>query len=134
MNDAGLYSLLADAILVVHFAIVVFVIFGFILVLTGLLAGWTWIHNRAFRIVHLVAVVFIVVQTWIGQVCPLTIWENVLRRRAGQTDHTESFIEYWLQKILFYQAEPWVFTAVYTCFAVLVVLVWFLGRRAGKNE
>ncbi len=32
MNDAELYGLLADAILVVHFAIVVFVVFGFMLI------------------------------------------------------------------------------------------------------
>ncbi len=51
----GVYSLLADAILVTHFAFVVFVVFGFLLILVGLLARWSWIHNRKFRITHLVA-------------------------------------------------------------------------------
>lgn len=134
MNDAGVYRLLADAILVVHFAIVVFVVFGLILILTGLLARWTWIHNCAFRITHLAAVVFIVVQAWIGQLCPLTVWENALRRRAGQSGYTETFVEHWLQKVIFYQAEQWVFTAIYTCFAALVVLAWLLGRRVRKNK
>lgn len=129
-----MYRLLADAILVVHFAIVVFVVFGLILILTGLLARWTWIHNCAFRITHLAAVVFIVVQAWIGQLCPLTVWENALRRRAGQSGYTETFVEHWLQKVIFYQAEQWVFTAIYTCFAALVVLAWLLGRRVRKNK
>jgi hypothetical protein len=134
MNDAGLYSLLADTILVIHFAFVVFVVAGFVLILAGLLAHWTWIHNRVFRIAHLVAIGVVVLQAWFGQLCPLTIWENELRRRAGQSGYSESFVEHWLHKILFYEAEPWVFTAIYSAFGVLVVLVWFLGRRSGRDK
>ena len=129
MNDAGLYGLMADTILVIHFAFVVFVVFGFMLILTGLLARWSWIHNRNFRIAHLAAVGFVVLQAWLGQLCPLTVWENELRRRAGQSRYSETFVEHWLHDILFYQAEPWVFTTIYTCFGTLVVLVWLLGKR-----
>ena len=133
MNTAGLYSVLADMILVIHFAFVVFVVFGFVLILLGLLARWPWVHNRKFRIAHLVAIGIVVLQAWFGQLCPLTVWENDLRRLAGQSGYTETFVEHWLHKVLFYQAEPWVFTTIYTGFGVLVVLVWFLGRRGGKD-
>ncbi len=129
MNDAGLYGLMADTILVIHFVFVVFVVFGFMLILIGLLARWSWIRNRNFRIAHLAAVGFVVLQAWLGRLCPLTIWENELRRRAGQSGYTETFVEHWLRDILFYQAEPWVFATIYTCFGALVVLVWFLGKR-----
>ena len=129
VNDAGLYRLIADAILVVHFAFVVFVVFGFMLILTGLLARWSWVHNSIFRIAHLAAVGFVVLQAWLGQLCPLAFWENELRRRAGESGYTGTFVEHWLRDVLFYQAEPWVFTTIYTCFGALVVLVWFLGRR-----
>ena len=134
MNDAGLYSLLADTILLIHFAFVAFVVAGFFLILAGLLAHWSWIHNRIFRIAHLVAIGVVVLQAWFGQLCPLTIWENELRRLAGQSGYSESFIEHWLHKILFYEAEPWVFTTIYSAFGVLVVLVWFLGRRSGRGK
>ena len=130
MNDARLYSLIADTILVLHFAFVVFVVFGFMLILIGLMSRWSWIRNRKFRIAHLGAVGLVVIQAWLGQLCPLTIWENELRRRAGQSDYTETFVEHWLHDILFYQAEPWVFTTIYTSFGALVVIVWFLGRRS----
>ncbi len=130
MNGAGLYSFIADTILVIHFAFVVFVVFGLLLILVGLLARWSWIHNRKFRFSHLAAVGFVVLQAWLGQLCPLTIWENELRRRAGQSDYSETFIGHWLHEILFYQAQPWVFTTIYTCFGALVVIVWFLGRRS----
>jgi len=129
-----MHSLLADTILIIHFAFVVFVVFGFVLILIGLLARWSWIHNRYFRITHLAAIGIVVLQAWFGQLCPLTIWENELRRRAGQPDYTETFIQHWLHEVLYYQAEPWVFTAIYTCFGALVVLVWFLGRRNRKHE
>jgi hypothetical protein len=134
MNNAGLYSLLADALLVIHFAFVVFVVFGFVLILLGLLARWSWVHNRKFRITHLVAIGVVVLQAWFGQLCPLTIWENELRRKAGQSGYTESFVEHWLHEVLFYQAAPWVFTVIYTCFGVLVVLVWFLGRHRNRED
>ncbi len=132
MNDADLYSLLADAVLVTHFAFVVFVVSGFVLILLGLFAHWSWIYNRIFRITHLVAIGVVVLQAWLGQLCPLTLWENELRRLAGQSAYTETFVEHWLHEVLFYQAEPWVFTTIYTGFGVLVVLVWFLGKRSKK--
>ena len=134
MTDASLYSLLADTILVVHFAFVVFVVFGFMLILLGLLARWRWVHNRTFRITHLAVIGIVVLQAWFGQLCPLTIWENELRQRAGQSGYTETFIQNWLHEILFYQAEPWVFTAIYTGFGALVVLIWFLGRRNRRDD
>ena len=133
MSDAALYRWLADTLLVIHFAFVVFVVVGFLLILLGLLARWSWVHNRIFRITHLAAIGIVVLQAWFGQLCPLTIWENALRHRAGQSGYAETFIEHWLHEILFYAAAPWIFTTIYTVFGLLVVLVWFFERRAGKD-
>jgi len=121
--------LLADAILLAHFAFVIFVVVGLLLILIGQQTRWSWVHNRVFRIAHLTAVGIVVLQAWFGQFCPLTIWENALRQRAGQPDYSETFVEHWLHKLLFYQAEPWVFTTIYTAFGALVALAWFLDKR-----
>lgn len=126
---ATMYGILATTILVIHFAFVVFVVFGFALILIGLRSGWSWTHNRAFRITHLAAIAIVVLQAWLGRLCPLTVWENELRRRAGESGYTESFVEHWLRELLYYQAEPWVFTTLYTVFGALVLLVWFLSGR-----
>ena len=115
------------------FCVRLFVVLGFVLILLGLLAKWSWVHNRKFRITHLAAIGIVVLQAWLGQLCPLTLWENDLRRLAGQSGYTETFVEHWLHKLLFYQAAPWVFTTIYTCFGLLVVLVWFLGRRRRRD-
>ena len=124
--------MLADAILLLHFAFVVFVVVGFLVILIGLLARWSWVHNRIFRITHLAAIGIVVLQAWFGQLCPLTIWENALRQRAGQSGYSETFIQHWLHKLLFFQAEPWVFATIYTVFGVLVALVWYLGKRRAR--
>ncbi len=50
-----------------------------------------------------------------------------------ESSYEETFVEHWLHKVLFFEAEPWVFTMIYTGFGVLVVLVWFLGGRDAKD-
>ena len=47
MNDGGLHSLMAETILVIHFSFVAFVVFGFMLILLGQLAQWSWFHIGA---------------------------------------------------------------------------------------
>jgi hypothetical protein len=68
--------------------------------------------------------VFIAAQAWLGQLCPLTVWEQNLRRLAGETVYRESFIEHWLSRLLYWEAPWWVFVAAYTGFAVLVAAAW----------
>jgi len=124
----SIYGRLADGILVVHALFVAFVVFGQALILAGLGFGWRWVRNFPFRIAHLVAIGIVVLQAWLGVLCPLTILENALRRRAGEAAYTGSFIEHWLHRIIFYDAEPWVFTVVYTAFAAAVAATWYFGR------
>jgi len=133
MDDPLMYRILADGMLVVHFAFVVFVVVGFLLILIGLAADWNWVRNWYFRVAHLVAIAVVVLQAWAGRICPLTLWENVLRQRAGQETYTETFVQHWLHRLLFYEAEPWVFTTIYTVFGALVLLVWWFGKSSGRG-
>lgn len=127
-------ALLADAILVLHVAVVAFVLLGEILILVGARLGWRWVRQRALRMTHLVLMAFIALQSWLGALCPLTAWEQALRRRAGETVYSESFIEHWLGRLIFFEA-PWGwFVAAYSAFALLVLLTWHWvppRRRAG---
>jgi hypothetical protein len=119
------YQLLADAVLLLHFAVVVFVIGGLVVVLVGNALGWRWINGWWFRLAHLVAIGIVVVQSWLGQLCPLTILESWLRVQAGDQAYQRSFIEYWFQRVIYYDVQIWVFTVAYTVFAALVVLAWW---------
>jgi hypothetical protein len=122
--------LLADAILVLHFLIVAFIVGGLILTWIGALAGWAWVRNRWFRYLHLAAIVFVAAEALFGMVCPLTVWEDMLR---GGT-RAESFVGRWVRQLLFYQAPEWVFTSIYAAWAAATLATLRLvppRRKAG---
>jgi hypothetical protein len=121
----GQAALLADLILAAHVAVVVFVVGLLPLILLGGRRGWRWVRRLWLRGLHLGAIIYIAGQAWLGELCPLTIWEQALRARAGQDGYSESFIEYWLGRLLYVDAPWWAFVAAYTAFAVLVALAWW---------
>ncbi len=118
-------GLWADAILVVHALIVCFVVAGQAAVLIGWWRGWTWSRDPWFRLAHLATIGVVVLQAWLGRLCPLTVWERELRRAAGQAFHERSFVEYWVAEFLYWDLPWWVFVAAYTAFGVLVVWTWW---------
>jgi len=122
------FLILADLLLVLHTLLVAFVILGLLATLIGYVRNWRWVRNYWFRLSHLVVIAVVVLQSWLGVLCPLTSWEMALRERAGEAGYDGSFIEYWLQSLLYYSAPDWVFILVYTVFGALVVLSWFLVR------
>jgi hypothetical protein len=115
---------LADAILLLHVAVVLFVVGGQALFLLGGWRRWHWVRGRGLRLAHLALAAFIALQAWLGQLCPLTLWEQALRRAAGQAGYGESFIEHWLARLLYVQAPWWAFVVAYSGFALLVLLTW----------
>lgn len=130
------YQLLADAVLAVHVGVVLFVVGGLVAVVAGNRLGWRRVNQWWFRLAHLGAIAVVVVQAWLGQPCPLTTLESWLRMQAGSSGYTSSFIEHWLQRIIYHEAPMWVFTVAYTAFAVLVLLAWWRfppGRGPGKG-
>ena len=67
-------ALLADALLALLVGIVAFVVLGEALFLVGGRLGWWWVRNLALRVTHLVLMVVIALQAWLGALCPLTVW------------------------------------------------------------
>ena len=133
----SVYRVLAELVLILHTAFIAFVLFGLIAVLIGMAARWEWTRNFWFRAAHLAAIGYVVVQALYGMVCPLTTLENYLRSRAGQDPYGEAgFIQYWLHKLIFFDAEPWVFTVCYTAFGVLVAATWWFAppRWPGRGS
>jgi polyferredoxin len=126
------YQLLADTVLALHVAIVVFVVGGLVLIIVGNLRRWLWVNAAWFRLAHLVAIAIVAAEAWIGVVCPLTSLEMALRSRAHATTYGGSFIEHWLQRFLYYDAPAWVFTLGYSLFALAVVTVWWYFPPAFK--
>lgn len=112
-----LYSLLADLVVVVHLAFVVFVVLGGLLVLRR---GWVaWLHVPA-------AVWGALIELF-GWVCPLTPLEQWLRRRAGEAGYQGGFVEHYLLPIL-YPGELTREIQVMLGVAVLVLNLAVYGR------
>jgi hypothetical protein len=121
-------GLLADAILITHVIFAVFIIFGLIFIVMGGICKWSWIHNLWFRLLHLFAIVLVAMESWCGVICPLTDWEMRLREISGQDTYDGGFIAYWLQRLLYYDAPPWVFILCYSLFGLVVIGCWIVFR------
>ena len=127
------YLLAADAVLLLHVLFVAFVVAGLLLILAGRLLSWDWVRNWWFRVIHLGAIGIVVLQAWLGVICPLTRLEMYLRDKAGDTTYAGSFVSHWLEAILYYRAPAWVFAGAYTLFALVVVMSWVWVRPHGRH-
>jgi hypothetical protein len=118
---------LADAILVVHAAFVLFVVGGLAATWVGLALDRPFARNAWFRGAHLAAIGFVVIESLAGIMCPLTVWEDALRGTASGKGFIARFIHAWL----YWDWPAWVFNLVYVAFGALVAWTWvrFPPRR-----
>ncbi len=86
-----IYRALADVVLIVHLAFVVFVVAGGLLVLR-----WAWA-----ALLHIPAAIWGVYIEYTGGICPLTPLENSLRRSGGQAGYSGGFIDHYIQPVLY---------------------------------
>ncbi|MBN2042015.1 MAG: DUF2784 domain-containing protein [Spirochaetes bacterium] len=125
MKSEILFRIVADLILITHIFFVAFIILGLLLIIIGGFFGWSQVRNPWFRLLHLAAIAYVVLQSWFGKMCPLTILEMNMRERAGDAVYPGSFIAHWLNELLYYRAPAWLFIVSYTAFGALVVIAWF---------
>ena len=128
VSEQTLYLIAADLVLLIHVLFVGFVLFGLLLTLLGGLLRWQWVRNPWFRLAHLIGIAVVVLQSWLGIICPLTTLEMALRERGGDAVYAGSFIVHWLEQLLYYQAPWWVFVVCYSIFGLLVIISWFWVR------
>jgi hypothetical protein len=122
--------LLADVILLLHAAFVLFVVAGLPATWIGAALGRAWAFDPWFRGLHLAAIAFVVAQSLLGCTCPLTLWEDALREAAAGED----FVQRWVRALLYWSAPRWVFTAFYAAFGAAVAATWLAlppRRRKG---
>lgn len=86
-----LQRIAADAVLFLHLAFILFVLLGAVIALR-----WHWI-----AIVQLPAAAWGAFVELTGRTCPLTVIENDLRIRAGESGYRGGFIEHYLLAIIY---------------------------------
>lgn len=84
-------AFLADLVLVLHFAFVLFVVLGGLLVLR-----WPWLAY-----VHVPVAIYGALIEFVGWVCPLTPLEQTLRIKAGESGYQGGFIEHYILPLLY---------------------------------
>ena len=86
-----IFRALADLVLVVHLAFVLFVVLG------GLLAlRWPWVAS-----LHIPAAIWGILIEYSGWICPLTPLENSLRQSGGEAGYAGGFIQHYIQPLLY---------------------------------
>ncbi len=123
--NAATALFLADAILAAHILIVLANIIPVPLIIIGGLRGWRFVRAGWFRFGHLALMGFIAIQAWMGETCPLTIWERNLRSNAGESAYQETFISHWMQELLYIDAPPWFFIALYSGWCLLIIALFY---------
>ena len=86
-----IYRALADLILALHLAFVLFVVLGGLLVMRWPRMAW----------LHLPAAIWGVVIEYTGWICPLTPLENSSRARGGEAGYSGGFIEHYIEPLLY---------------------------------
>jgi Protein of Unknown function (DUF2784) len=108
-----IYRLLADLVVLIHLAFIVFVA-------VGALLAWRWP-----RLVwaHVPVVVWAVAIVAIGFTCPLTPLEKLLRRRAGGEVYSDGFIDHYLDGVVY----PGRYTPLARGFVAALIIVGYAG-------
>jgi hypothetical protein len=104
-----LFVWLADAVVVAHLAYLAFIPVG------GMLA----VRWRQLIWPHLAAVATGVLSITLGFDCPLTTWEQSLRRRGGEHPSSDGFVAHYLTGTVYPHGYTW---AVQVVFAICIAM------------
>lgn len=85
------YRLAADIVLIAHFAFVLFVVLGGLLVLRWPRVAW----------IHVPIAIYGAVIEFVGFICPLTPLENALRERGGEAGYSGGFVEHYITATIY---------------------------------
>jgi hypothetical protein len=112
--------LLADLVVAVHLAYLLFIPLG------GFLA-WRWPRVIPF---HLAAITVALVSVTIHFDCPLTTWEQSLRHHGGQRSYTKGFVDQYLTGRVYPHGYAWTVQAVFVaCVVASYVPIIARSRR-----
>ncbi len=125
------YRVLADILVILHFAWILFMLAGFFITVLAFRMKHLF-ELCVFRTVHVLGIVYISVLAAMGRYCPLTVWENALRRRySPSTVYPGSFIARYIERLVYPGVDP-IVIVVPTVLIGLFTAAVFLVRPPGK--
>jgi hypothetical protein len=114
--------LAADIVVAAHLAFIVFAVAG------GFLVRW----RKGWAVLHLPAAAWAAWTEFSGTICPLTPWEQALRRQAGEAGYAGGVVEHYLVPLIYPAAlTPGIQLAlgVFVVVANAAVYAWAWRRR-----
>lgn len=128
-----MYKVAADLIVVVHFAWILFMLWGFFLTLAGVIRLYilrrpsAFMDRWIFRTLHLGGIAFVALLAALNQYCPLTVWEYNLRRPADpDLAWPGSFIVYWIERFVYPDVHPLIIVIPTIGVALFTLLAYVL--------
>jgi Protein of Unknown function (DUF2784) len=121
------FRLLADAVLVLHLAFIVFVVGGGIAVLRWPRLAW----------VHVPAAAWGALIEFAGWICPLTPLENSLRERGGESGYSGGFIDHYITGFIYPDGltRSWQFGIGALVLVINAYVYWlYVSRRLWKRS
>ena len=129
------YGLLADLVVLIHIAYVAYIMVGLALILAGWKRGWNWVRNPWFRLTHLAAILFVILELILKTTCPLTRLELWFRSLAGQPVSGATFVERLMHYILSGWLPGSVSNSAYVVVALVILVTFILAPpRLGQGE
>ncbi|HZA77979.1 MAG TPA: DUF2784 domain-containing protein [Acidimicrobiales bacterium] len=116
------YRLLADLVVVIHLAFILFVAVGGLLVWR-----WPWLVR-----VHAPAVVWGIAIISVGFTCPLTPLEKQLRGRAGEQGYDGGFVDRYIEDVVYPGALAPLVRVLIAGAVVVGYVGVFANRRHGR--
>ena len=124
---------LAEAVLVVHLAVIAFNGLGLVVIPLGGWLGWRFVRTAWLRWLHLASMALVAAQALAGRACLLTDIEDRLTD-AGPAG--PPLIMRFVNRMIFWPLPLWAFSTLYVAlFVYVVVLLWLvpLERRSGST-
>ncbi len=136
-----LYKILTDLVVLIHFAWILFILWGFILAVCGSISVYvlrkakdrwiTFFDRWIFRTIHLGGIVYVAILTVSGKYCPLTILENELREQYNtELTYPGSFVVHYIEKIVYPEANFLLFVIPTTIIAIFSILMFIIRPPA----
>ncbi len=117
-------SNIAEAIFVVHLAIIVFNVAGLIVIPLGAWLDWAIVRIAWLRLLHLALLAIVTAQALAGKACILTIWQSDL---LGLGQPAQPMIMRWVERLVYWNLPMWVFAVMYSgVFLYVLALTMFV--------
>ena len=119
----------SEIVLLFHFCIFLFMILSFFLIPLGYQQKWEWVKNKYYRLIHIILMGVIFVETALGFMCPLTVLEHFLR---NDTKINNKFTEI-IHEIMYWDLSSYQFIILYLFSFLYLVILWFFFKPDFKK-